>query len=109
MNFTVTEVSSLVKIRCADDVDSSCLEKKYVLGGESFSYQVVLNSDVRANLAVGVSSPLKDFIKLYSVDDVVMDLPQFPDADEDYITSEPGKNARFADTVRKYEQPHYSQ
>lgn len=91
MNFSVTEVSSLAKVRTVDDVVSSCMEKKYILGGESFSYQIVLDSDVRANLAVGVSSPLKDFIKLYSVDDVVMDLPKFPNADDDYITFEPGK------------------
>ncbi len=37
-----------------------------------------------------VISPLKDYIKLYTVKNTVMDFAVYEDADDDYITKEPG-------------------
>ena len=43
MNLTIKQVSSLEKIRSVDDIPRSYLFKKTLLGGETFSYQIVFN------------------------------------------------------------------
>lgn len=92
MNLTIQRVSSLEKIRTADDIKTACSDKKCMLGGETYSYQIALYSKSCFLANVELNSPLKDFINLYTVDDVIMDLPH-PDGieDTDFITSEPGK------------------
>ncbi len=92
MNLTITRASSLEKVRTLNDIKSVCSDKKCLLGGESYSYQVILHSKSRFLTTVELNSPIKDFVNLYTVDDVIMDLPH-PDgiSDTDFITSEPGK------------------
>lgn len=73
MNLTLTEVSSLEKIRSASDL-SSPLKKVTLLGGEHFSYQIAVIGTPYA-LSVKVISPLEKYIKIYAVKDVNMDRP----------------------------------
>lgn len=73
MNLTVTEVSSLEKIRSAADLTSP-VKSFTLLGGEHFAYQVAVIGTPYA-LKVSVSSPLEKYITLYAVKDVPMDRP----------------------------------
>lgn len=73
MNLTLTEVSSLEKIRSASDL-SSPLKKVTLLGGEHFSYQIAVIGNPYA-LSVKVISPLEKYIKVYAVKNVNMDRP----------------------------------
>ena len=90
MEFTVKQTSSLVKIRGRAVGDVPTLTSKTLLAGQSFHYQLALEADGNAELSVTVDSPLAAYISLYAVKNGVMDLPTYPDADEDYLTKEPG-------------------
>ena len=91
-NITIKQISSLEKIRSYDDVPDATINKKCLLGGESFSYQIVVAIQLDfMNLKVDVESPLKEYVKVYNVEDVMMDLPIRPPCkDPDYIATEPG-------------------
>lgn len=90
MEFTVKQTSSLVKIRGRAVGDVPTLTSKTLLAGQSFHYQLALEADGNAELSVTVDSPLAAYISLYAVKNGVMDLPTYPDADDDYLTKEPG-------------------
>ncbi|MBQ8525445.1 MAG: DUF4091 domain-containing protein [Clostridia bacterium] len=91
MNLTVKQISDLHKISTADDLSVPDINSKLLLQGESFSYQIVMYSDKMIDLSAKITSTLKDFITLYRVDSVIIDLPMYPKcSDDNYITHKPG-------------------
>ncbi len=89
MNIMVKQVSSLEKIRELGDIPDNCYENAVVLGGESFSYQIAVCSDICAGMEVACSSPLAEYIKIYRVDRVYMDMPNYDGARGAVITDTP--------------------
>lgn len=94
MNFLIKQISPLEKIRCAADLSCNELRTKTVLAGERVGYQISVVSDSYLDLDISVESELAECVKLYSVNDAVMDTPvTFSDLDkeaEDYLSYEPG-------------------
>jgi len=90
MNLTVKQVSSLEKILPSGVQTNETIDKQILLGGESFSYQIAIQSSQIVELNVDVISPFKDNIKLYAVKNIIMDFPVYETTDEDFITKEPG-------------------
>ena len=73
------------------------IRKMTVLKGQTFSYQIAIESSNNSEITIDIISPLKEYVKLYSVKNVIMDLAAytdneelFPVPDDDYITKEPG-------------------
>ena len=60
------------------------------MGGQSFSYQIALQTPERVELSAQVESPVAPWVKLYAVVNTVMDVACYSSADDDYITKEPG-------------------
>ena len=90
MPLTVKQVNPLEKIRVTDELNYSEITSAKVLKGERFSYQLALRG-TWALLSVEVESKLKDNIKVYAVENAVMDYVVDGYAtDDDYITKEPG-------------------
>ena len=91
MKLNIKQISSMEKIRELSDIQS-CISSARVLKGERFSYQLVLAADLVGAVEIAVDSPLKDYIRIYSVQNAVMDYPRHPAhaACSDYITTEPG-------------------
>ena len=90
MKIELKQVSSLEKIRSAEDFDCKEIKKKIAFAGERVSYQICMNSDSRLCADISVESELKKYIKMYSVKNVYMDKPTIRESDADYITKEPG-------------------
>lgn len=92
MNIQITQFSSLIKLRRGEPFPSETVTKLTALCKERVSYQVSVKSDIRTDAVISVESPLKDYIKIYQVKDVLMDQPTTqPDMEgEDYLTLEPG-------------------
>lgn len=90
MNYKLKQISSLEKICPKDSIDFAEIESKVLLKGESFSYQIALESKLCTDFKVSVKSPLASDIKLYAVKNVAMDFACPPDSDDDFITKEPG-------------------
>ncbi len=99
MKLQIAQISSLEKIRPGDAFPCDEIHKKSVLAGQRLSYQLCIKSDCRTTAVISVRSELADCIKLYRVENAVMDMPStHPDAPvgssgaafEDYITMEPG-------------------
>lgn len=91
MAVTIRQISSLEKVRSTDTPEYSQIERKTVLGGERFSYQISLWSDKAFYAQVDVESPLKEHIRVYRVREANMDYPMHPGVpQEDYITFTPG-------------------
>lgn len=90
MEFTVRQVSSLEKIRPLGIGDAKPIEKKTLMGGESFSYQLALHTPEQVAFSARVISAAAPWVTLYAVVNVAMDLPAYSNADDDYITKEPG-------------------
>ena len=86
------KVSSLEKIFTKADVKHT-FDKAVAVPGEHFSYQIIMfaeeSVDHQKVYKLSVDSPLKDYVKLYFVRNVVADLPRRTDADEDYLASKP--------------------
>lgn len=99
-NMTVVkQISSLQKVRTTNDLGFVEINKKTLLRGERFSYQITARCDMhfvdRESTAgkIEVISPLSPYIKIFYVDNAAMDCPiTHMDAafDTDYITKEPG-------------------
>lgn len=88
---SMKRVSSLLKIRSEQDIREDQAEI-YVLPGEHFSYQVVMESDGSMELTAQVRSPIAQYVKVYVVRDVIMDYPVNPGrSDEDFLTRQPGQ------------------
>ena len=93
-NIKLKQISSLEKVFLTD-----CSEDKqefnYItaLKGERISYQIMYTSltDRKIDVAVNVSSPIKEMVSLRLVGNVPSELPAYPEtSDDDYITKEPG-------------------
>jgi len=90
MEMMVKQVNSLEKIRVTDELNYNEITSAKVLKGERFSYQLALRGKW-ALLGVEVMSELKDSIKIYAVENAVMDyVVDGYETDDDYITKEPG-------------------
>ena len=94
MNVTVKQLSSLRKIRSVQDLSGEEIRRQTVLAGERVSYQISLVSDTYLDLTVSAGGALSDGVKLYTVNDVIMDVAVTakdldPD-EEDYLSYTPG-------------------
>jgi hypothetical protein len=87
----IKQISSLEKVRPSDNIEGlKAIDKKILLKGESFSYQIALFSKENKEVDIKVISSLKDNIKLYEVQNAIADYPSFDyHDDEDYITKTP--------------------
>lgn len=90
MEVTLKQVSSLEKIRPIGIGDISSVSHATVMGGESFSYQIALQTPIRTAFRARVESPLQAHVSLYAVVNTVMDVASYVASDDDYITKEPG-------------------
>ena len=90
MNLTVKQISSLEKIRNIDDIPQRAIEQKTMLGAEVFSYQIVICTDESTCMSVEIKSPIEEYVKVYKVDRVYMDFPNYNGASGAQITSESG-------------------
>ena len=97
MSLIVKQVSSMEKIRSCGMGNPTEIRKMTVLKGQTFSYQIAIESSNNSEITIDIISPLKEYVKLYSVKNVIMDLAAytdneelFPVPDDDYITKEPG-------------------
>lgn len=95
MKFKIT--SPLTKARLCDRAESfDSYRNASALRGDRFWFSAVYDAhelSINRNVctAVAVRSPLAPFIKVYSVEQVPVRLPHYPDSfDEDYIGHEPG-------------------
>lgn len=89
----IKKVSSLEKVRATDELNFKEVEKKTLLQGERFSYQVVINAgpDDSSPARVWVDAPDGVKARVYRVRDIIVDYPATEDiAGEDYLISEPG-------------------
>ncbi len=93
MQLYVKQINSLEKVRLTDELNHMEIFSAKVLKGERFSYQIALHGPW-ALLGVSVESELKDYIKIYSVENSPMDYTVYDKSralsDDDYITKEPG-------------------
>lgn len=94
MSIIIKQFSSLENILSGEDMNKKELNEATVLKGEHFSYQVALyhkggNIENRNMLRISVDSPIKDFVKVYAVKNVVADFPHPEINDEDYIFHTP--------------------
>ncbi len=89
MNITIKQVSSLEKIRdgIINTVDE--ISEKTLMRGEFFSYQIAYSSSEMLEFNVEIESPIKEYIKVYSVKNTLVDFPTYSFADDDYITKNP--------------------
>lgn len=91
MNIIVKQISSLEKVRPGEIFNCRGIQRKTLMRGESFSYQIAVYTPGSIRVAVTATSPLgDDRIKLYAVKNIAMDYPIYPGSDDDYITKEPG-------------------
>ena len=90
MEVLLRQVSSLEKIRPVGIGDVKALDKGMVMGGQSFSYQIGLQTPDRVEFTAQVDSPVAQWVHLYAVVNTVMDVACYSTADDDYITKEPG-------------------
>ena len=90
MEVLLRQVSSLEKIRPVGIGDAKALDKGMVMGGQSFSYQIGLQTPDRVEFTAQVDSPVAQWVHLYAVVNTVMDVACYSTADDDYITKEPG-------------------
>ncbi len=89
----VKQISSLEKVRANSHFDYNEVNEKTLLKGERFSYQIAIGTSELVHGIIEVESELKDFVKIYTVNNAVMDLPVTRAEamyEPDYITQEPG-------------------
>jgi len=97
MSIIVKQISSLEKIIHSEIGKINTINKKTIMKGESFSYQIAIQSSNNTEVYAEVISPLEKHINLYSVKNAVMDFPVYTDEDDkvlipddDFITKKPG-------------------
>ncbi len=89
--FIAKQISSLHKVRAVDNLNMNEIAKETVLRGERFTYQICLKSDAPVIGNISIESPLLDNIRIYTVENSVMDAPVIDKVKEiGYITTEPG-------------------
>ena len=93
MNVTLNQVSALEKVRARDGARFKEYSEFTALQGQRLSYQIVIGTiGIREKTRkMWVESELRDFIRLYRVKEVAVDLPsREPVCDEDYLLTAPG-------------------
>jgi len=90
MELQIRQVSSLEKIRPCGIGDVAALQEKRLMGGETFSYQLALQTPDRLEITARVESPVARWVQLYAVVNTVVDVACYSTADDDYIIKEPG-------------------
>lgn len=89
--FIAKQISSLEKVREFDTLNMSEIKAHTALRGERFSYQITMRADANSMGYVNVKSPLLPYLRLYRVQQSVMDKPTTEPVQEiGYITTEPG-------------------
>ena len=89
--FVAKQISSLHKVRVFDNLNMNEITKETMLRGERFTYQISMRSDEPIMGNIRLESPLLDNIRIYTVENSVMDAPVIEKVDEEgYITTEPG-------------------
>lgn len=88
MKFKLNRLTSLEKVRTANDIHNFVGDVA-LFGGESYSYQVVIQTEARCIIEAKAECPFD--VKIYSVDNAVVDYPYIKeDIDGGYQTYEPG-------------------
>ena len=82
MGLTVKQVSNLEKFIGDIENVAELSNRKTVMKGEEFSYQIAMQSSNNAEIKVEIIFPIKDSIKLYAVKNAVIDLPVYISNDE---------------------------
>ena len=90
MKLIMKQVSSLEKIRGGKLDGIAQIGSTTLLQGETFSYQIALETSDRTTATLTLESPLEQYITLYSVKATPVDFPVYSDADDDYLIKEPG-------------------
>ena len=89
--FLAKQILSLHKVRLSDALSMNEITKETVLRGERFAYQISMKSDLPVIGNISIESPLLDHIRIYKVENAVMDAPVVDRVKEiGYITIEPG-------------------
>ena len=70
---TTNLVSSLEKVRSFGVTEIKRLDRKILMRGERFSYQIALETKKNLEIDLSVDSPLKENLKVYSVKNAVVD------------------------------------
>ena len=89
----IKQISNMHKIRNNQDLENTSLISEMILfQGETCHWQVVLTTDCHKHFSVKLSSQLKDYIEIYQVGNVIMDMPVVYGYTQctNYITKEPG-------------------
>ena len=87
----IKQISSLEKVRVTDKLNLPEIAQAKLLKGERFSYQISVIADESVVGKFEIESPLSPYIKVYYVNQSVMDNPTTVAVREvDYITTEPG-------------------
>lgn len=108
MKIVCKQISSLEKVRRGDGADYPQVWEKTALAGERFSYQLYICTDDQAVFDVSVESPLAEHIRIYRVQDAIMDTPLVvPSAIEDYLTHQPGQMPDILVPLEKYRNKLY--
>ena len=91
MNIQVKQVSSLEKILPNESIEIySEINKKTLLKGQSFSYQIAIETSHNAEFKIELISPIKEYANIYVVKNSICDMPTYFDTkDENFITKEP--------------------
>ena len=92
MNYECKQVSSLEKLTADSFAQSKTIARRTVMAGERFSYQIGIKPEKSMRVDVSLQSALSDYIRLYAVKNVVMDMPYTEEGmeNEQYIAREPG-------------------
>ena len=109
MQLQVKQISSLEKVFLRSNGDFKEISEASCLRGEKYSYQLAVrpieNPDKSyADISVNISSKLKEFIRIYTVENVPVVLPCYEDYvrfgnDDDYISKDPGL---YPDILKPY-------
>ena len=87
----IKQISSLQKVRIGDDLNLPEITAAKVLKGERYSYQISALADTTVVGTFQIESSLSPYIKVYAVNQSVMDHPSSVAVREiDFITDEPG-------------------
>ena len=89
--FISKQISSLEKVRQYSPMNYKEIEKATVLRGERFTYQIAMCQTPMMVGKIRVESPLLPYIRIYKVEQSVMDKPTTCGSKEaGYITTDPG-------------------
>lgn len=87
----VKQISSLEKVRGNSEMAYTELTHMKALRGERVSYQIAIRTDATVTFSVEIDSPLRPYIRMYGVEEAVMDCPTtMPVRELGYITQETG-------------------